>query len=110
MSTSARWALFAIIAPAGKEQVCISLSLLHPAYASAARGHRTVLSGKRRRQGNIDGRDISSVMIEFPGTWHYFIGARNWLALEPDAQQRIWANWHVEDEPYPYTQASPSGF
>jgi hypothetical protein len=49
-------------------------------------------------------RDISSVMIEFPGTRQFYIGARNWLALEPDAQRRIWANWHVEDQPDPYTQ------
>lgn len=39
------------------------------------------------------GRDISSVMIEFPGTQHFYIGARNGLALEPDAQRHIWANW-----------------
>jgi len=26
------------------------------------------------------------------------------LALEPEAQQRIWANWHVENEPYPFTK------
>lgn len=51
-----------------------------------------------------DDRDITSVMTEFPGTRQYYIGARNWLALEPDAQQRIWANWHVENEPYPFTK------
>ena len=49
-------------------------------------------------------RDISSVMLEFPGTRQFYIGARNWLALEPDAQRRIWANWHVEGQRYPYTQ------
>jgi hypothetical protein len=49
-------------------------------------------------------RDISSVMIEFPGTRQFYIGARNWLALEPDAQHRVWANWHVEGQRYPYTQ------
>lgn len=52
-----------------------------------------------------DDRDISSTMTEFPGTRHYYIGARNWLALEPDAQQRIWANWHVEGEQHPFTKA-----
>jgi hypothetical protein len=51
-----------------------------------------------------DDRDITSMMTEFPGTRHYYIGARNWLALEPDAQQRIWASWHVENEPYPFTK------
>lgn len=49
-------------------------------------------------------RDIHSGMTEFPGTRHYYIGARNWLALEPDAQQRIWANWHVEGEPHPFSK------
>jgi hypothetical protein len=49
-------------------------------------------------------RDINSVMVEFPGTRQFYIGARNWLALEPDAQRRIWANWHIEGEPHPYTQ------
>ncbi|MGE5385106.1 MAG: alkaline phosphatase D family protein [Betaproteobacteria bacterium] len=51
-----------------------------------------------------DDRDISSVMTEFPGTRSYYIGARNWLALEPDAQRRLWANWHVEGAPYPFTK------
>ncbi len=51
-----------------------------------------------------DDRDITSTMTEFPGTRHFYIGARNWLALEPDSQQRIWANWHVENEPYPFTK------
>lgn len=52
-----------------------------------------------------DDRGITSVMTEFPGTRHSFIGARNWLALEPDTSQRIWANWHVEGEPHPFTKA-----
>jgi hypothetical protein len=51
-----------------------------------------------------DDRDITSIMTEFPGTRHHYIGARNWLALEPDASQRIWANWHVEGEPHPFTK------
>ncbi len=51
-----------------------------------------------------DDRDIISKMTEFPGTRHYYIGARNWLALEPDPQQRIWANWHVEGEPHPFSK------
>ena len=36
------------------------------------------------RQMSTD-RDISSAMIEFPCTRQFYIGARNWLALEPDA-------------------------
>ena len=51
-----------------------------------------------------DDRDITSMMTEFPGTRNYYIGARNWLALEPDSDERIWANWHVEGEPHPFTK------
>ena len=58
-----------------------------------------------------DDRDISSTMTEFPGTQHRYIGARNWLALEPDNAQRIWANWHVEGEPHPFSKViHPQGF
>ena len=51
-----------------------------------------------------DDRDISSEIVEIPGTRNHFIGARNWLALAPDAEHRYWANWHAENEPYPYTK------
>ena len=58
-----------------------------------------------------DDRDISSTMTEFPGTQHRYIGARNWLALEPDNAQRIWANWHVEGELHPFSKViHPLGF
>lgn len=68
----------------------------------------TVLSGDVHggaagKELNSD-RDISCEIIEFPGTRHSFIGARNWLALEPDAAARFWANWHVENELYPFTK------
>lgn len=53
----------------------------------------------------MDDRDITSKMTEFPGTRQFYIGARNWLALEPDNSQRIWANWHVESTPHPFTKA-----
>ena len=49
-------------------------------------------------------RDLYSDMLEFPGTHHHYIGARNWLSLEPDDSGRIWANWYVETEPYPFTK------
>ena len=49
-------------------------------------------------------RDISTEMLEFPATSRRFIGARNWLSLEPDANDRIWANWHVEGESDVYTK------
>ena len=52
-----------------------------------------------------DDRDISSEIVEIPGTRNHFIGARNWLALAPDAEHRYWANWHAENLPYPFTKA-----
>jgi len=53
-------------------------------------------------------RGITASMLELPGTRKRFIGARNWLSLEPDdkdkGQKRIWANWHVEGEATPFTK------
>jgi hypothetical protein len=36
-------------------------------------------------------RGITARMLKFPGSPHRFIGARNWLSLTLDEQQRIWA-------------------
>jgi hypothetical protein len=49
-------------------------------------------------------RGITAEMLEFPATHRRFVGARNWLSLEPDDTNRIWANWHVEGETQPYTK------
>ena len=58
-----------------------------------------------------DDRDINSEIVQIPGTQHHFIGARNFLALLPDAEDRYWANWHLEAEPHPYTKTiHPVGF
>jgi hypothetical protein len=58
-----------------------------------------------------DDRDIRSEIVEIPGTRSHFIGARNWLALAPDTEDRYWANWHAEGEPYAYTKViHPAGF
>lgn len=46
---------------------------------------------------------ITGDMLHFPGTQNKFIGARNFLSLEPDDMQRIWANWVVEGESKPFT-------
>jgi hypothetical protein len=48
-------------------------------------------------------------MEKMPGEERRYIAARNWLSLEPDnrgnSQNRIWANWHVEDDlEHPYTR------
>jgi hypothetical protein len=77
-----------------------SSGIIHPPPQGAALFFLENVVGKEMSTD----RDISSVMIEFPGTRQFYIGARNWLALEPDAQRRIWANWHVEGQRYPYTQ------
>jgi hypothetical protein len=49
-------------------------------------------------------RDINAQMLPFPGTNYRIIDARNWLSLEFDDRQRIWANWHVEDAPQVITK------
>ena len=77
-----------------------SSGIIHPPPQGAALFFLENVVGKEMSTD----RDISSVMLEFPGTRQFYIGARNWLALEPDAQRRIWANWHVEGQRYPYTQ------
>lgn len=51
-------------------------------------------------------RGITAEMARFPGTDRCYLGARNWLSLEPDTspQGRLWANWIVEGERDPYTK------
>jgi hypothetical protein len=53
-------------------------------------------------------RGITATMFQFPGTSHRYIGARNFLSLEPDTpesnQGRLWANWWVEGEASAYTK------
>jgi hypothetical protein len=48
---------------------------------------------------------IRTRMTNFPGLSYGFVGARNFLALEPDKERRIWANWWVEGETnHPYVK------
>jgi hypothetical protein len=56
--------------------------------------------------GNVEelDRGITAQMMTFPFTSRHFIGARNWLGLEPDEEDRIWAKWYIEDEEEPYTK------
>ena len=49
-------------------------------------------------------RGVTARMFEFPATTRRLIGARNFLTLEPDAQDRLWANWWVEGEVTPTTK------
>ncbi|HEX6439524.1 MAG TPA: alkaline phosphatase D family protein [Candidatus Binatia bacterium] len=77
-----------------------SSGIVHPPPAGVVLFFLETVTGKKME---LD-RDLYSEMVEFPGTHHHFIGARNWLSLEPDEAGRIWANWYVETEPYPYTK------
>ena len=43
-------------------------------------------------------RGISAQMLQFPGTNYRFVAARNWLSIEFDDTDRIWANWHIENQ------------
>lgn len=49
-------------------------------------------------------RVVVARMTKFPGTTTAYIGGRNFLSLEPDDQDRIWANWIVENEKDLYTK------
>jgi len=51
-----------------------------------------------------DDRDIRSEIVPIPGTRNHYIGARNWLALAPDGENRYWANWYTEAESHPYVK------
>jgi hypothetical protein len=84
-----------------------SSGIVHPAPPGMVLFFLEQMAGKELR----DDRDIVSMMTEFPGTRHFYIGARNWLALEPDTGGRIWANWHVENEQYPFVKViHPIGY
>jgi len=75
-------------------------AIVHPAPDGMVLYFLEMQSG---RVEDVD-RGITARMLKFPGTTNAFIGARNWLALEPDPEQRLWANWHVEGEATPYTK------
>lgn len=49
-------------------------------------------------------RNIVGEMKTFPNTTTTFIPKRNWLSLQPDSQDRIWAKLHVEGEQFPYVK------
>ena len=77
-----------------------SSGIVHPAPPGMVLFFLENVTGKNMR----DDRDIQSGIVEIPGMRHHFIGARNWLALAPDDEDRYWANWHAETEPYPFTK------
>jgi len=80
----------------------VSSAIVHPPPAAVV---DFFLEHVGSRSEEID-RGITARMLEFPGTDERFIGARNWMALEVDVQNRIWANWHAEGQTgtTPYTK------
>ena len=78
----------------------VSTGIVHPAPPTLV---RYVLESISDRVDEID-RGITASMQSLTGNSHRLIGARNWLALEPDTSGRIWANWHVEGLQQPLTK------
>jgi hypothetical protein len=49
-------------------------------------------------------RGIVGRMLQFPGNKAKFLGGRNCLSLEPDDEGRVWCNWLVEGQEFPFTK------
>ncbi len=77
-----------------------SSGVVHPAPPAMA---RFFLEQACTKVETVD-RGITARMYEFPATSRRLIGARNFLTLEPDPQNRLWANWWVEGETDPTTK------
>jgi PhoD related phosphatase len=77
-----------------------SSGIVHPAPPAMA---RFFLEQACQKVETLD-RGITATMYEFPATTRRLIGARNFLSIEPDADNRLWANWWVEGEPDPTTK------
>ena len=81
----------------------ISSAIVHPA------PNKMVLFALRHLLDNDKEIDpgIQSRMAALPGTDVKFVGARNFLCLEPDdrnGQDRYWAHWVVEGQDEPFTK------
>lgn len=83
----------------------VSTGIVHPAPPALV---RYVLESIADRVEDVD-RGITSRMQSVTGKGRYLIGARNWLALEPDGSNRLWANWHVEGMAHPLTKVIHGG-
>ena len=46
-------------------------------------------------------RGITAEMSEFPGMRDRYLLARNWMSIDPDDKGRLWAQWHIENDPHP---------
>lgn len=78
----------------------ISTGIVHPPPPALV---RYVLETSASNIEQVD-QGITATMQPLAGRNHYLIGARNWLAIEPDAQNRLWCNWHVEGVETPHTK------
>jgi hypothetical protein len=78
----------------------ISSGVVHPAPPSLA---LFALEHVGAGDEQVD-RDIVVKMQPIANKGGFLVSQRNWLALEPDAQSRLWANWHLEGEPVPITK------
>ena len=81
----------------------ISSAIVHPAPSKMVLFALTHLLDKERE---IDPGILSRMGI-FPGTDTKFVGARNFLSLEPDQnteRPRYWANWFAEKQGEPFTK------
>lgn len=70
----------------------VSTGIVHPAPPAIV---RYVLENIAGEVDQVD-HGITATMLPVAGRRRYLIGARNWLAIEPDAENRLWCNWHVE--------------
>jgi PhoD related phosphatase len=77
-----------------------SSGIVHPAPPAMV---RYFLEQACKNIETID-RGVTAAMYEFPATTRRLIGARNFLTIEPDDKDRLWANWWVENEADPTTK------
>jgi len=78
----------------------VSSGVVHPAPPSMV---RYVLESIADKEEHVD-RGITSNLQQLNTRGTRLIGARNWLAIEPDGSNNLWANWHVEGEIEPLTK------
>lgn len=78
----------------------VSTGIVHPAPPALA---RFVLEQIADKVEQVD-QGISASMLPIASRSRYLIGARNWLAIEPDPAARLWCNWHVEGMAAPLTK------
>lgn len=72
--------------------------------ASAAARRRSFFPGNCSRQKNATGSRYLQRDARISRNASSLYWWRNWLSLEPGDAGRIWANWYVENEPYPFTK------